>query len=394
MRSKQLIVHESQSEASRHARFIEFWGRLPGPVIWIVTGLCYLALAQFVISLNNPVFFGAGFWPAAGLSLALLLLLPTRRWAWVLAGVATAEFGGDLLRGYPAGAASFWTLGNCIEPLVGAYLIRRFSHGGGTLAPLSQLSRFIIFGVVVGPFAGATIGSLGTILFFDSDVWTVWSKYLVGDALGVLVIAPALLCWSERSSWRSFTERLLISTSSILVTLVVFRNWDGGWDVTLPYLIVPFLTWAGLRFGVRGVAMASFVVANVANWSTANGYGPFAISGETEHAVTLLQLFLGITLTASFMLAAVVSDLTDRHVAESLLSARNDELTAALQKLSDSQLHLRKLEGILPICMSCKAVRTDDDKRWVQLDEYLRAADAVSLSHTYCPACEAALIDA
>ena len=365
----------------------ELMDRLPGPVITVITGLAYLGLAQFVLWLNDPVLLGAGFWPAAGLSLALLLLLPTRRWAWVIAGVAAAEFGGDVLHDYPIGAASFWTLGNCIEPLLGAFLIRRFSTGGGVLTPIAQLSKFIIFGVVGGPLLGATIGSLGTIIYFDSGVWTVWPKYLVGDALGVLVIAPALLCWMEVPQKRSYTERAVFVASSILVTLLVFRNWDGGWDVTLPYLIVPFLTWAGLRFGVRAVAMSSLAMANVANWATANGYGPFAITGETEHAVTLLQLFLGITITASLMLASVVSDLTDRHAAERELRARNEDLADALKELSESKLHLRKLEGILPICMSCKAVRTDDDRKWVQLDEYLMVADAVSLSHTYCPDC-------
>ena len=408
MRSKDLIVDHQRArsaglpvarkdnrEPSRREPLTTVVDRLPGPAISVFTGLCYLALAQFVIWLNNPVLLGAGFWPAAGLSLALLLLLPTRRWVWVIAGIAAAEFGGDLLHGYPAGAASFWTFGNCIEPLVGAYLIRRFAQGNGILAPLSQLFRFIMFGVVVGPLFGATIGSLGTIIFFDSGVWTVWPKYLVGDALGVLVLAPVLLCWLETPSRRSLAERSLIVTSSILVTLLVFRNWDGGLDVTLPYLIVPFLTWAGLRFGVRGVAMSSFAIGNVANWATANGYGPFAITGATEHAVTLLQLFLGITITASLMLAAVVSDLTDRHAAERELQARNDDLAGALQELSESKLHLRKLEGILPICMSCKAVRTDDDKGWVQLDEYLMRSNAVSLSHSYCPNCEkTVLVDA
>lgn len=361
--------------------------RLPGPLLSIVTGLSYLVLAQFVILLNDPVQLGAGFWPAAGLSLGLLLLLPTRRWVWVIAGVAAAEFGGDLLHGYPSGAASFWTLGNCIEPLVGAYLIRRFSHGAGILTPLPQLVRFILFGVVVGPLFGATVGSLGTTLFLGSGVWTVWPKYLVGDALGVLIVAPAILCWAEAPIRRSFTERSLIVSSSTIVALLVFRNWEGGWAAALPYLIVPFLTWAGLRFGVRGVALSSFAMGNLANWATANAYGPFAISGDTDHAITLLQLFLGISVTVSLILAAVVSDLTDRRTAEKELRARNDDLAAALQELSESHLYVRKLEGILPICMSCKSVRTDDDKRWIQLDQYLMATDAVSLSHTYCPVC-------
>ena len=75
------------------------------------------------------------------------------------------------------------------------------------------------------------------------------------------------------------------------------------------------------------------------------------------------------------------------------LVASNSALTTTLGELERSQLHLRKLEGILPICMNCKVVRTDDDKNWVRLDEYLTRADAVSLSHTYCPACEAKLLD-
>lgn len=134
---------------------------LPGPVIGVVVGAVYLALAQYVIWLNDPVNAGAGYWPAAGLTLAALLLLPTRRWGWVLGGVVVAELGGDALHDYPLAASGWWAAGNVVEPLVAATLLRRYG-GNGRLLPVGNLVRFLLAGVVLGPLLGASIGSIGT----------------------------------------------------------------------------------------------------------------------------------------------------------------------------------------------------------------------------------------
>src|SRR5687767_3103992 len=94
------------------------WRTLQGPLLLALVAGAYLALAQLVIWLNDPVKFGAGFWPAAGLSLGLLLLLDRSRWPWVLTGVAIAEVAGDLAHGYREQAIVLWTIGNVVEPLV------------------------------------------------------------------------------------------------------------------------------------------------------------------------------------------------------------------------------------------------------------------------------------
>ena len=289
--------------------------RLSGPSLLIAVAIVYAALAQFVIWLNDPVQLGAGFWPAAGVSLALLVILDRKMWPWVLAGVAVGELSGDLFHGYSLGAIGFWTLGNVVEPLVGAVLIRRFSSEHRSLTPLTAFVVFLAFGVIVGPLVGATIGSLGTTLFYATPPALVWPKYVVGDALGVLVVAPVLLAWSDRSASASLREAVALGFSAIAVTLLVFRNWDVAWDTTSPYLIVPFFVWAGVRFGLRGVALVGFAVANIANAATAFGYGPFAMTGGTEHAVTLMQIYLGIVLTTGLILASLRSDLTDAREA-------------------------------------------------------------------------------
>ncbi|HET7027814.1 MAG TPA: MASE1 domain-containing protein [Candidatus Limnocylindrales bacterium] len=289
---------------------------LSGPAVFAFVAAVYLALAQFVYWLNDPVETATGFWPAAGFSLALLLVLPQPRWPWALAGVAVAEFLGDLVHGYPVGAVVLWGAGDVVEPLVGAVLIRTFSPMSIRLAPLNSLVGFVLFGVVVAPLVGGPIGSLGTVLFTGMPAADVFPKYVTGDALGILVAAPVLLTWADRSARRerrpeAVIEAVLLLLSSSLVTILVFTDPTAPWEVTLPYLVVPFLAWAALRFGLRGVALIGFVVANIANWFTATGHGPFAMTAGGDLAVTLLQVFLGITLISSLALASLGTDLVD-----------------------------------------------------------------------------------
>jgi len=288
---------------------------LSGPAIFAVVAAVYLALAQFVYWLNDPVETATGFWPAAGFSLALLLLLPTARWPWVLVGVALAEFLGDMVHGYPVGAVALWGAGDVVEPLVGAGLIRTFSTASVRLAPLNALVGFVVFGAIVAPLVGGSVGSLGTVLFTGQSAIDVFPKYVTGDVLGILVTAPVLLTWADRTRRtvrrEVVVEAVVLLLSSSVVTVLVFRDPVEAWNVTLPYLVVPFLAWAALRFGLRGVALIGFVVANIANWFTATGHGPFAVTAGEDLAVTLLQIFLGITLVSSLALASLGTDLVD-----------------------------------------------------------------------------------
>jgi integral membrane sensor domain MASE1 len=84
----------------------------------------YALLAQSTHLLNNPVSLGANFWPASGFTIAALLLSPLRQWGWILLAAGIAEFGSNTYYQYPLAASLLWTAGNCVEPLVGALLVR------------------------------------------------------------------------------------------------------------------------------------------------------------------------------------------------------------------------------------------------------------------------------
>ena len=66
-------------------------------------------------------------------------------------------------------------------------------------------------------------------------------------------------------------------------------------------------------------------------------------------------------------------------------AAETRRSNTALQAALDT---VKTLQGLLPICASCKRVR-DDSGYWSQIDTYLGQHTNASLSHGYCPECAA-----
>lgn len=77
--------------------------------------------------------------------------------------------------------------------------------------------------------------------------------------------------------------------------------------------------------------------------------------------------------------AIYFSDITDRKAAESEKELLIEELRDALSKV-------RQLNGLLPICASCKKIR-DDTGYWHQLETYIRSHSEAEFSHGLCPEC-------
>lgn len=68
-------------------------------------------------------------------------------------------------------------------------------------------------------------------------------------------------------------------------------------------------------------------------------------------------------------------------------------LELRVQELERSLVHVKRLQGILPICMQCKKVR-NDRHYWQQVEVYLAEHEGVLLSHGYCPECAEIVLSA
>jgi hypothetical protein len=65
---------------------------------------------------------------------------------------------------------------------------------------------------------------------------------------------------------------------------------------------------------------------------------------------------------------------------------KNVELSRMNDELRDALAHVKTLQGMLPICASCKKVR-DDDGYWKQIESYISEHSDAKFSHGLCPEC-------
>jgi len=79
------------------------------------------------------------------------------------------------------------------------------------------------------------------------------------------------------------------------------------------------------------------------------------------------------------VLVSVVRDITERKLAE----REREKLIADLQK---ALAEIKTLQGILPICSSCKKIR-DDTGAWHQMEVYIRDRTNAEFSHGLCADC-------
>jgi PAS domain S-box-containing protein len=75
-----------------------------------------------------------------------------------------------------------------------------------------------------------------------------------------------------------------------------------------------------------------------------------------------------------------------------LLDNTNKALEHKLKELEEAMGHIKKLEGLVPICARCKKMRVEggdpkDSRAWVRLEKYISDRTDASFTHGLCPEC-------
>lgn len=278
-----------------------------GPGLFLVVALAYACGSGVSFLLLHASSAGAVFFPPAGVTLAALVLTPTRLWPWVLAAAGITELAVDLSQGQHFSAAAGFALANTVEPLVGATLLRRLVSELD-LTRRRDLAGFVGFAVLAGPAVGALIGASTIQLALQGSFETSYAPFWAGDGLGVLTVAGAALSWRSRAA-RTGVRALSVWWSGVVLTAVVTTG--GFWprSVPLAYLSLPLLYWAAFSGGVTAVATAGLAMTLSANVVTAVGRGPWAALADTPHTeIATLQLFLAVAVLGAWLLAVEVSE--------------------------------------------------------------------------------------
>ncbi len=252
-------------------------------------------------------------WPPAGIALAAVLLVGDRIWPAIAVGAFLVNF----LSPLPPSAAVGIALGNAAGPLVGAWLLRRVPGFQVTLTRLRDALGLVVLGGLGGTAVSATVG---TAVLFSArvDAWSnfgsAWLMWWLGDAMGVLMIAPLALTFRRLLAIRErlrLLELAGLSAGAILVCALIFEGrfgLSGGGNV-LALGVLPFVIWGALRFEASGAASVALLIGAIAVWETAHGSGPFVLTTPLRNAA-LLQSFLGVVAVSGLSVAALVSERT------------------------------------------------------------------------------------
>src|SRR6267378_2550837 len=210
----------------------------------------------------------------------------------------------------PAGIA----VGNTLEGLLATYLVNRFARGGRVFDRTRDILRFTVLAALVSTTLAASIGvvslALGGLLSW-ADAPRVWLTWWLGDAVGDIVVAPALILWigvKPAPGWsrRQTLEAVAATLITGLVSFAIFGGLFPTRHYSITMLLWPVLIWVAFRFSPRETATAMLVVSIVAISRTLQGFGPYGHLSPGESLV-LLQVWTGITAVTSLVLAAVVA---------------------------------------------------------------------------------------
>ena len=134
--------------------------RLAAAALFAGVAAAHAAGTAVVYQFSHLTSAGEVFFPAAGVTVAALLLVPRRWWPIVLAATFVSELAADLILGEGAVTAIGSALANTAEPLLGAVVVLRTTGGCPRLSHRRDLAAFVLGAAVVGPALGALIGAI------------------------------------------------------------------------------------------------------------------------------------------------------------------------------------------------------------------------------------------
>lgn len=266
--------------------------------VYLITGYLGLKAPSFG---NNITLL----WLPTGIAVAALIRFGYR----LFPGIWVGAFLVNLLIGSSAPTAASIAVFNTLAPLLTAWLLQRshfnteFSHRRDVIFLIAAAAA----GMLISASGGVSTLWLSGAVANDAlmEAWYVW---WLGDTVGVLIATPFLLTLSQRN-YRHLIERpteiAIFMPLMIAVSWAIFLSPWGRHNIA--FFSLPFILWAGVRFGITGASLTVMTVSAMAAWGTATGRGPFSLSPQGE-GLLLLWAYITTLIAVSLILAALLAE--------------------------------------------------------------------------------------
>jgi signal transduction histidine kinase/CheY-like chemotaxis protein len=276
-------------------------------------------------------------WVNNGLLAAALLLLSRHQAIAValLCGLA------DLLAAMLSGAS--WPRGLLIafsdlaEAALAAILIRRFCGAGLDMNVLFRFRNFVLCAALPATVIFGTLGAALSAMAFKDKFLPVWTLWVLGDFLGMLIGAPSALLLARFRRYdvgapAGPVERAaLIAFIAALTAALFFQS-----DPRSLFLLFPLGLLVIIRLSTPYTALSVMIVATIASGATVVGFGPIAAGAPHDMGERILglQFYLATVLLSALVLSSVLDQRARTHAGlqralAASRAARRDAVEAA-----------------------------------------------------------------
>lgn len=299
---------------------------------WLIAGYVAAYVALDWVSFIHPVgAFGITPWnPPPGLSLAFLLRYGVRHGPWLFVAALAAEF---LVRGAPAPlpvlvAASLLL---AVSYTALAALLTRVLHIDADLRSLRDVTVFFVASAI----ACAIIALAFVAIFARSGVLPPRelrdsvTQFWIGDLIGIVVTAPALLVVTRRGAprWRPTPEALAELLAIAVALWLVFGAGVGEAPALFYVLFLP-VVWIAMRHGFEGAVFGTLAIQ-------LGLIGAIVVTSQGRASALEFQfLMLAIAVTGLLLGAAV----SERRTIERELREKQATLDRSLRLAAASEL--------------------------------------------------------
>ncbi|MFD6069682.1 MASE1 domain-containing protein [Amycolatopsis lurida] len=288
---------------------------LPPAARWclIVLGVtvCYFVAGQIGIQWAIVREQISPLWPAAGVALAVPMLLGPRFWPGIFLGALLT----NIALGPSLGTVLAISAGNTIGPMLAYAVMRRL----GFRNQLDRLPDAVLL-VVAGAIGGTAVSAaLGTgVLILDGalgpgDFWATALVWWTGDAMGVLTITPLLLL-APRFRLPKQVSLIRWGEAAALALFAVGTAILASTTTSKLFLVFPVLVWAALRFRQAGALLCSLCVCTFTIFAAIRGLGPYGSYELTTRMLHVQAYDATVGLTALALSTIVLQ--RDRATAE------------------------------------------------------------------------------
>ena len=298
--------------------------------------VCACALLSIMFTRGADGF--ACLWPVNAILLTYVLNSRRGDPPWLLAAGFLGNSAAGLLVGDPPLFAMGLALINITEVLVCFLLIKRFASPRPDISRPRDLAVFMLAAGLAAPALSASLATGLISALNGTEPLSVWKVWFVADALGLMMVMPALCGLFSRKTQKApktsgYRVRALVLTVLLAATLTIVFHQN---QYPLLFLIPPVLLVIAFQLDLAACAAALLATAAAATVATLTHWGPIAVvdASMTEKLI-VLQVFLAVMTLSTLTTAAAITHRRRLQAAVDEAHAETEEQRRRFQLLAD-----------------------------------------------------------